>query len=78
MAIEIEIPDPQDLAFDEPCKRCWGSGEKRVPSTLSRPEVVKMCHTCHGTGRSLTPVGRRLIEFLENLGVTIPRRGGVM
>lgn len=82
--MEIDIPDLQDLKFEEICDcRYRGHlsmyvGDKWTqvlrPKQLKYGEPFPKCPTCKGEGSYLTPVGERLIEFLTNRGLVL---GGV-
>lgn len=68
--MEIDIPDLDDVEFVKKCFPCQGTGTispyKKGPAT---------CYRCDGIGKDLTQVGKRLIEFLESLGLTIDKDG---
>jgi len=64
--VEIEIPDLDDLEFVRNCL-CSGHGLSKKPKSD--------CYRCGGVGRYLTPVGSRLIDFLESLGLSINKEG---
>jgi hypothetical protein len=70
--MEIDIPDLDDVEFEVRCRYCMeGKIRPRVYKSsngLTLGEAVD-CAECGGTGRLITPVGRRLIEFLRHRGV---------
>lgn len=73
--MEIEIPDLNDIAFDEQCRACYGSGlrveRQYVPPTdgKKRGKYVDVRVPCNcANGRVLTPAGRTLLAFLEREG----------
>jgi DnaJ-class molecular chaperone len=57
-----------DIQFEHECFKCYGRGT----------HTGSTCLVCDGTGRLLTDLGERLMEFLEHQGFTRtqPRKDG--
>lgn len=85
--MEIDIPDLNDVEFVRECRVCRGRktydhydstagplrGKKLLPTGAI---VTAACDVCHESGKELTPVGQRLMDFLKSLGLHIPNEDG--
>lgn len=60
--MEIDIPDLNELQFEERCGPIW--------CRSCEPD----CAECHGTGFKPNAVGRRLLDFLETHGFVQARK----
>ena len=58
--MEIDIPDLDDVTFTAAC----GYYHNKL--------TAEGCHLCKGSGIVLTTPGKRLLEFLKDIGVHIP------
>lgn len=76
---EITIPDLDDIAFVMDCHNCDGVGKRWIYDSRAKKrdaDLLQPCEHCAGTGRTLTPVGERLMAFLAAIGVTIATPDG--
>lgn len=81
--MEIEIPDLNDIKFEEGCGYCDDNGTRdrgyvELPRAKGQRQKYgppdpprEKCDWCRGTKIRLTPVGERLVEFLTKRGVVL-------